>query len=107
MSNINITSTSVGLSTTVTHSDIAYTSWILPFITIWYFIGILYIYRQLIFNISYVNCFYATIRKRCTSLMRRVRDSSNAILRVFVDRPDCQYLNRCRMIHMLANIQKK
>ncbi|CAK1584651.1 unnamed protein product [Parnassius mnemosyne] len=50
-----------------------------------------------------VDCFYTTMRKRCTSLVRRVRDSSNGILRAFSDRFDCQYLNHCHMVHVLTN----
>lgn len=49
-----------------------------------------------------VDCFYTTMRKRCTSLSRRVRDSSNIILRVFASRFDCQYMNHCHMIHVLT-----
>ncbi|KAJ8705104.1 hypothetical protein PYW08_012424 [Mythimna loreyi] len=47
---------------------------------------------------SQVDCFYSTVRKRCTSLVRRVRASANSILRVFAHRFDCQYLNHCCII---------
>ncbi|XP_069355266.1 uncharacterized protein [Maniola hyperantus] len=52
---------------------------------------------------AHVDCFYTTMRKRCTSLLRRVRSSPNGLLKVFSDRIDCQYLNHCCMIHVLAN----
>lgn len=42
-----------------------------------------------------VDCFYATMRKRCASLVRRVRDSPNIILRCVASRLDCVYVNRC------------
>nr|XP_034827105.1 histone acetyltransferase KAT7 [Maniola hyperantus] len=44
-----------------------------------------------------------TMRERCTSLVRRVRASSNGILKAFADRFDCQYLNHCHMVHVLTN----
>lgn len=42
-----------------------------------------------------VNCFFATMRKRCASLVRRVRASSNSMLAVIADRLDCPYLSHC------------
>ncbi|KAJ8710301.1 hypothetical protein PYW07_009667 [Mythimna separata] len=51
---------------------------------------------------SRVDCFYSTMRKRCTSLVR-VRASANGILRAFAQRFDCQYLNHCCMVHLLSN----
>ena len=42
-----------------------------------------------------VDCFYATMRKRCASLVRRVRASPNIILRCVASRLDCVYVNRC------------
>ncbi|XP_063822169.1 uncharacterized protein LOC135072147 [Ostrinia nubilalis] len=50
-----------------------------------------------------VDCFYATMRKRCTSLVRRVEASSNSVLGMFASRFDCRYLNHCAMIHVLAD----
>jgi exonuclease III len=50
-----------------------------------------------------VDCFYTTMRKRCTSLGRRVRASSNSLLSVFAGRFDCQYVYHCNMVHVLAN----
>lgn len=52
---------------------------------------------------SQVDCFYSIMRKRCTSLLRRVRGSLNSILKTFAQRFDCQYLNHCSMIHLLSN----
>ncbi|KAL0831335.1 hypothetical protein ABMA28_002164 [Loxostege sticticalis] len=46
-----------------------------------------------------VDCFYTTMRKRCTSLVRRVRASANSVLSMFASRLDCHYLNHCSMIH--------
>ncbi|KAG7306786.1 hypothetical protein JYU34_008224 [Plutella xylostella] len=49
-----------------------------------------------------VQCFPATMRARCSSLLRRVRASRNTILSAFAERFDCQYLNHCSMIHRTA-----
>lgn len=51
---------------------------------------------------SQVDCFYTTIRKRCSSLVRRVRASPNRILKALADRFDCQYLNHCCRVHVLT-----
>ncbi|CAK1595916.1 unnamed protein product [Parnassius mnemosyne] len=40
-------------------------------------------------------CFHATMRKRCASLVRRVRASSNIILKMIGDRLDCPLLRHC------------
>ncbi|XP_046976555.1 uncharacterized protein LOC124542674 [Vanessa cardui] len=50
-----------------------------------------------------VDCFYTTLRKRCTSLLRRIRASPSSTLKTFSDRCDCRYLNHCGMVHVLAN----
>lgn len=42
-----------------------------------------------------VDCFYAVMRKRCGSLVRRVRGSANRILGMISDRLDCIYANHC------------
>ncbi|XP_059045228.1 uncharacterized protein LOC131841014 [Achroia grisella] len=42
-----------------------------------------------------VDCFYATMRKRCASLVRRVRASTNSILSMIAGRLDCAYINHC------------
>ncbi|XP_047507442.1 uncharacterized protein LOC125051274 [Pieris napi] len=42
-----------------------------------------------------VDCFFATMRKRCASLVRRVRGSSSNILRMIVERMECPYLRHC------------
>ncbi|KAM3967334.1 LOW QUALITY PROTEIN: uncharacterized protein ACR2FA_011674 [Aphomia sociella] len=38
-----------------------------------------------------VDCFYTIMRKRCTSLVRRVRVNPNSILSTFAERFDCHY----------------
>jgi exonuclease III len=40
-----------------------------------------------------VDCFYATMRKRCASLVRRVRASGSSVLNLIADRLDCDYIN--------------
>lgn len=47
-----------------------------------------------------VDCFYTTMRKRCTSLVRRVRASPNPILRSIAERFDCPYLRHCDDMHV-------
>lgn len=42
-----------------------------------------------------VDCFYALMRKRCGSLVRRVRGSVNSILNMISNRLDCIYINHC------------
>jgi exonuclease III len=42
-----------------------------------------------------VDCFYASMRKRCASLVRRVRGSPNSILKMVASRLDCIYVNHC------------
>uniref|UniRef100_A0A2A4KA90 Reverse transcriptase domain-containing protein n=1 Tax=Heliothis virescens TaxID=7102 RepID=A0A2A4KA90_HELVI len=44
---------------------------------------------------AHIDCFYATMRKRCASLVSRVRASSNSVLNMIADRLDCNYINRC------------
>ncbi|PZC81706.1 hypothetical protein B5X24_HaOG212150 [Helicoverpa armigera] len=51
---------------------------------------------------SRIDCFYATMRKRCTSLVRRVRASSNTILRMLAERFDCHYINHCCMLNVVT-----
>ncbi|XP_048005984.1 uncharacterized protein LOC125241506 [Leguminivora glycinivorella] len=50
-----------------------------------------------------VDCFYTTMRKRATSLVRRVRASSNSILNMLANRFDCLYLNACCLLHARRN----
>lgn len=57
------------------------------------------------FAAARVDCFYTTIRKRCTSLARRIRTSPNTILKALSNRFDCQYMNHCCMVHVLTNKQ--
>ncbi|XP_022827117.1 uncharacterized protein LOC111356862 [Spodoptera litura] len=52
-----------------------------------------------------VDCFNTIMRKRCTSLVNRVRGSRNSILSAFAERFDCQYMNHCCMVHVLANVK--
>jgi hypothetical protein len=40
-----------------------------------------------------VDCFYTIMRKRCASLVRRVRGSGNSILNMIAGRLDCLYVN--------------
>ncbi|KAL0893463.1 hypothetical protein ABMA27_013667 [Loxostege sticticalis] len=47
------------------------------------------------FTEAKVDCFYATMRKRCASLVRRVRGGTNSILRMIASRLDCAYLSHC------------
>ncbi|XP_073962678.1 uncharacterized protein [Choristoneura fumiferana] len=37
-----------------------------------------------------VDCFYSTMRKRCASLVRRVRGSANSVLNMIASRWDCR-----------------
>ncbi|PZC76937.1 hypothetical protein B5X24_HaOG203981 [Helicoverpa armigera] len=46
----------------------------------------------------HVDCFYTIMRKKCASLVRRVRASSNGILGMVADRLDCCIVNRCSRI---------
>ena len=49
---------------------------------------------------AYVDCFYATMRKKCTSLLQRMRGSVNSILKMITGRFDCCYVNHCCRIHV-------
>ncbi|XP_039753360.1 uncharacterized protein LOC120628805 [Pararge aegeria] len=42
-----------------------------------------------------VDCFFATMRKRCGALVHRLRGSSNSILKMIASRLDCRYVNHC------------
>ncbi|XP_028173004.1 uncharacterized protein LOC114361970 [Ostrinia furnacalis] len=42
-----------------------------------------------------VNCFFTTMRKKCASLVRRVRSSGNSILTMIASRLDCVYVRHC------------
>jgi exonuclease III len=42
-----------------------------------------------------IDCFYTTMRKRCASLVNRVRASANSILSMIASRLDCVYVNHC------------
>ncbi|XP_041986142.1 uncharacterized protein LOC121738255 [Aricia agestis] len=44
--------------------------------------------------------FQATIRKRCASLVRRVRDSSNTVLAMIASRVDCPFVHHCCSMHV-------
>ncbi|CAH2217355.1 jg5664 [Pararge aegeria aegeria] len=41
------------------------------------------------------DCFHTTLRKRCASLVRRVRNSSNIVLKMIAAGLDCHYLRHC------------
>ncbi|XP_034824105.1 uncharacterized protein [Maniola hyperantus] len=47
-----------------------------------------------------IDCFYTNVRKRCASLVRRVRDSPNTILQMIAARLDCPYLRHCCERHV-------
>ncbi|XP_060809969.1 uncharacterized protein LOC132904057 [Amyelois transitella] len=47
------------------------------------------------FAAARVDCFFANMRKRCASLVRRIRGSTNGILAMIAGRPDCDYINHC------------
>ena len=47
-----------------------------------------------------VDCFYASMRKRGTSLVRRVRGSANSMLAALAVRLDCAYINHCCGLHI-------
>lgn len=47
-----------------------------------------------------IDCFYATLRKRCASMLSRVRSSRNSVLGMIAGRLDCLYMGRCIDAHM-------
>ena len=47
------------------------------------------------FALARTDCFHATMRKRCASLVRRVRVSSNTVLKMIASRLDCPYVRHC------------
>lgn len=49
---------------------------------------------------AHVDCFYATMRKRAASLVRRVRGSPNSLLAAFAERLDCPCINHCCKLHI-------
>lgn len=51
------------------------------------------------------DCFYAVIRKRCASLLSRLRASSNGILRVLSDRWDSPLLGHWMRLHTEVDTQ--
>lgn len=48
-----------------------------------------------------VDCFYTTMRRRATSLVRRVRRSANSMLAAFAARLDSPYINHCCSLHIV------
>lgn len=52
------------------------------------------------FAVARTDCFHATIRKRCASLVRRVRASSNTVLAMIANRLDCPYIRHCCNKHL-------
>ncbi|XP_045539177.1 uncharacterized protein LOC123722186 [Papilio machaon] len=50
-----------------------------------------------------VDCFYGTMRKKCASLVRRVRASPNNVLNMIACRLDCKYVSYCLKLHMAVN----
>ncbi|XP_049882113.1 uncharacterized protein LOC126378053 [Pectinophora gossypiella] len=51
------------------------------------------------------DCFFAIIRKRCASLLRRLRSSSNGILSVLTDRWDSPLLGHWMRLHTEVDLQ--
>lgn len=53
-----------------------------------------------------VDCFYATMRKRSASLVRRVRGSANTVLNMIAGRVDCLYVRHCcdRHCHVRSGV---
>ncbi|XP_047999750.1 uncharacterized protein LOC125236885 [Leguminivora glycinivorella] len=54
-----------------------------------------------------VDCFYATIRKRAASLVRRVRASPNIVMKMIGDRLDSPFLLRCSRLHVPYSEKRK
>lgn len=54
------------------------------------------------FAMAHTDCFHASMRKRCASLVRRVRASPNAILAMIANRLDCPYVRHCCGRHVAA-----
>ncbi|KAJ8716265.1 hypothetical protein PYW08_013550 [Mythimna loreyi] len=46
------------------------------------------------------DCFHTTMRKRATSLVSRVRASSNTVLAMISARLDCPYIRHCSSRHV-------
>ncbi|XP_063381882.1 uncharacterized protein LOC134668331 [Cydia fagiglandana] len=51
-----------------------------------------------------VDCFQATLRVRAASLVRRVRDSPNTILRMIAEKPDCPIMLHCEGLHSPTSV---
>ncbi|XP_073959129.1 uncharacterized protein [Choristoneura fumiferana] len=51
-----------------------------------------------------VDCFYAALRKRAASLVRRVRASPNRVLSMIAGRLDCAYMTHCGKLHVPTSV---
>ncbi|KAJ8707839.1 hypothetical protein PYW07_011516 [Mythimna separata] len=51
------------------------------------------------------DCFHSTMRKRCASLVRRVRGSSNTVLAMIAGRLDCPYIGHCCSRHVAGCVR--
>ncbi|CAH2084778.1 unnamed protein product [Euphydryas editha] len=54
-----------------------------------------------------IDCFYTTMRKRCASLVRRVRGSPNTLLKMIATRLDCCYLRHCCDRHLTVPMPER
>lgn len=53
---------------------------------------------------AHTDCFYAIIRKRCASLLSRLRDSTNTILSTLADRWDSPFIGHWISQHVDAAV---
>ncbi|KAG7305839.1 hypothetical protein JYU34_008378 [Plutella xylostella] len=56
------------------------------------------------FAAARTDCFHTTMRKRAASLVRRVRASSNIVLKMIGDRVDCPFLRHCCDRHVAVTM---
>lgn len=54
-----------------------------------------------------INCFHTTMRKRCASLVRRIRGSPNTLLKMIAARFDCCYIQHCLDRHAAIPMPEK
>ncbi|CAH2104855.1 unnamed protein product [Euphydryas editha] len=54
-----------------------------------------------------IDCFHTTMRKRCASLVRRVRSSPNTVLKMIATRFDCCYLRHCCDRHLTVSVPER
>lgn len=51
---------------------------------------------------AHIDCFHATMRRRCASLIHRVRSSPNAVLAMIASRLDCPFIRHCCDRHVAS-----